>query len=95
MFSFVFLFYYYLNFFFFVGVFLVCWVLFFIINIINVICLWYDGRNINLMCYLDDILFSFFIWLGYINSFFNLVIYIIFNFEFWKVFKKILIERCL
>lgn len=76
------------------GVFLVCWVPFFTINIINAICLRYDGRNTNPMCHLDDILFSLFTWLGYINSFLNPVIYTIFNPEFRKAFKKILTERC-
>lgn len=93
-FSSAFLLHYYLNFFPFVGVFLVCWVPFFTINIINAICLRYDGRNTNPMCHLDDILFSLFTWLGYINSFLNPVIYTIFNPEFRKAFKKILTERC-
>lgn len=76
------------------GVFLVCWVPFFTINIINAICLRYDGRSTNRMCHLDDILFSLFTWLGYINSFLNPVIYTIFNPEFRKAFKKILTEKC-
>lgn len=41
-------------------------------------------------CNIDPILFSFFVWLGYINSFLNPVIYTIFNFDFRRAFKKLL-----
>ena len=34
--------------------------------------------------------FSFFVWLGYLNSFVNPVIYTIFNVEFRRAFKKLL-----
>ncbi|ESO12341.1 hypothetical protein HELRODRAFT_63054 [Helobdella robusta] len=70
------------------GVFLFCWVPFFTINIMNAICIRYD--LIGGVCELDPKLFSFFVWLGYMNSFINPVIYTIFNAEFRKAFKKLL-----
>ncbi|KAK3107839.1 hypothetical protein FSP39_023249 [Pinctada imbricata] len=73
------------------GVFLVCWMPFFTINIINAICFRYD-RN-SAICQIDSIL-SYFVWLGYINSFLNPAIYTIFNPEFRKAFKKILTDCC-
>lgn len=76
------------------GVFLFCWVPFFTLNIINAICLRYDVITTNSVCQFDFMLFSLFTWLGYINSFLNPVIYTIFNPEFRKAFKKILIEGC-
>ncbi|KAK7477551.1 hypothetical protein BaRGS_00031236, partial [Batillaria attramentaria] len=75
------------------GVFLLCWVPFFTINIINAICIRYEMLD-SPACNLDKMLFSFFVWLGYINSFLNPVIYTIFNPEFRKAFKKILTEPC-
>lgn len=75
------------------GVFLFCWWPFFTINIINAICLRYDLEHVA-ACTLDPILFSFFTWLGYINSFLNPVIYTIFNPEFRKAFRRILTEPC-
>ena len=76
----------------FVGVFLLCWVPFFTINIINAICIRYDlFDNYQVVCQIDAILFSFFVWLGYMNSFLNPVIYTIFNIEFRRAFKKILL----
>ncbi|GAB1598550.1 hypothetical protein Ahia01_000132100 [Argonauta hians] len=75
------------------GVFLFCWWPFFTINIINAICLRYDLEHVA-ACTLDPILWGFFTWLGYINSFINPVIYTIFNPEFRKAFRKILTEPC-
>ncbi|KAL8617503.1 hypothetical protein ACOMHN_064788 [Nucella lapillus] len=75
------------------GVFLLCWVPFFTINIINAICIRY-GRPDYGACNMPPLIFSFFVWLGYINSFLNPVIYTIFNPEFRKAFKKILTEPC-
>ncbi|OWF47241.1 D(2) dopamine receptor-like [Mizuhopecten yessoensis] len=75
------------------GVFLFCWVPFFTINIINAICIRYELFS-SPMCNIDNFLFNSFVWLGYINSFLNPVIYTIFNPEFRKAFKKILTERC-
>lgn len=45
------------------------------------------------LCDIDPMLFSFLVWLGYINSFMNPIIYTIFNAEFRRAFKKILCRR--
>jgi dopamine receptor D2 len=76
------------------GVFLLCWVPFFTINIINAICIRYNLFDYYGACQIDPMLFSFFVWLGYMNSFLNPVIYTIFNMEFRRAFKKILQNPC-
>ncbi|KAL8618542.1 hypothetical protein ACOMHN_000687 [Nucella lapillus] len=75
------------------GGFLLCWVPFFTINMITAICIRYEIKD-SPACNLDLMFFSFSVWLGYINSFLNPVIYTIFNPEFRKAFKKILTEPC-
>ncbi|XP_005089416.2 5-hydroxytryptamine receptor 1D [Aplysia californica] len=75
------------------GVFLVCWVPFFTLNIISAICIRYDLDDLP-ACNMNPIYFSLFVWLGYINSFLNPVIYTIFNPEFRKAFRKLLTEPC-
>ena len=70
-----------------------CWVPFFTINNVNAICIRYQLQDYP-ACNPDKMLFAFFVWLGYINSFLNPVIYTIFNPEFRKAFKKILTEPC-
>lgn len=62
------------------GVFLVCWVPFFCINIVAAFCK---------TCIHKDV-FKVLTWLGYSNSAFNPVIYSIFNTEFREAFKRIL-----
>ncbi|GFU54170.1 dopamine D2-like receptor [Trichonephila clavipes] len=70
------------------GMFLMCWVPFFTCNILDAICIklenddWRPGMTIFLLT----------TWLGYINSCVNPVIYTIFNMEFRKAFKKLLID---
>lgn len=76
------------------GVFLLCWVPFFTINIVNAVCIRYDLFSNQSICQIDPMLFSFFVWLGYMNSFLNPVIYTIFNIEFRRAFKKILKQPC-
>lgn len=71
------------------GVFLLCWWPFFTVNIMRAICLRYQLLNYP-TCDIDPYLMGFFVWLGYINSFLNPLIYTIFNPEFRKAFKKIL-----
>jgi 7 transmembrane receptor (rhodopsin family) len=44
-------------------------------------------------CHVDPLLLSCFVWLGYINSALNPVIYTIFNVEFRQVFKRMLTHR--
>ncbi|XP_052803177.1 dopamine D2-like receptor [Mya arenaria] len=73
------------------GVFLLCWWPFFTVNIMRAICLRYQVLNYP-SCDIDPYLMGFFVWLGYINSFLNPVIYTIFNPEFRKAFKKILTD---
>ncbi|CAD5124579.1 DgyrCDS12851 [Dimorphilus gyrociliatus] len=72
------------------GVFLFCWVPFFTINIMNAICIRYNLFHSHPACNIDEMLFSFFVWLGYINSFLNPIIYTIFNVEFRRAFKRLL-----
>ncbi|XP_077992101.1 5-hydroxytryptamine receptor 1D-like [Glandiceps talaboti] len=63
------------------GVFILCWLPFFTVNIILGVC-----RD----CILSDTLFSFVTWLGWCNSALNPVIYTVFNKEFRNAFRKIL-----
>ena len=71
--------------------FLFCWLPFFTVNVMNAICIKLDVMH-KPECNIDPMLMSFFVWLGYINSFLNPVIYTIFNIEFRKAFKNILIN---
>uniref|UniRef100_A0A0N5AWV9 G_PROTEIN_RECEP_F1_2 domain-containing protein n=1 Tax=Syphacia muris TaxID=451379 RepID=A0A0N5AWV9_9BILA len=59
-----------------VGVFLLCWLPFFSMNILNAV--------------FDFDLFFYCTWLGYMNSFMNPIIYTIFNAEFRRSFRIIL-----
>ncbi|KAM6908304.1 D(3) dopamine receptor [Lycodopsis pacificus] len=63
------------------GVFLICWLPFFVTHILNTHC-----RT----CYMPPGLYSAFTWLGYVNSALNPVIYTTFNIEFRRAFIKIL-----
>lgn len=65
------------------GVFLGCWLPFFIINPINA----YDPTLVH------PNLFVVSTWLGYVNSCLNPIIYSIFNTEFREAFKRILCHR--
>ncbi|XP_058145032.1 D(2) dopamine receptor isoform X1 [Dasypus novemcinctus] len=62
------------------GVFIICWLPFFITHILNIHC----------DCNIPPVLYSAFTWLGYVNSAVNPVIYTTFNIEFRKAFLKIL-----
>ncbi|XP_045189650.2 dopamine receptor 1-like [Mercenaria mercenaria] len=64
------------------GVFLICWLPFFILNLIEAYC----------KC-APIILFQILTWLGYFNSCLNPIIYSIFNSEFRNAFKKILFPK--
>uniref|UniRef100_A0A7N8YKE3 D(3) dopamine receptor n=1 Tax=Mastacembelus armatus TaxID=205130 RepID=A0A7N8YKE3_9TELE len=63
------------------GVFLICWLPFFVTHILNTHCK---------SCYVPPALYSAFTWLGYVNSALNPVIYTTFNIEFRRAFIKIL-----
>ncbi|KAL0860926.1 hypothetical protein ABMA27_009458 [Loxostege sticticalis] len=65
------------------GVFLLCWVPFFSVNIVAAFC----------KTCIPDLAFKILTWLGYSNSAFNPIIYSIFNTEFREAFKKILTSR--
>jgi len=62
------------------GVFLLCWVPFFTINLVAAFC-----RG----C-VPPLVFSAFTWLGYLNSTMNPVIYSVFNRQFRDAFKRVL-----
>ena len=65
------------------GVFLVCWVPFFCVNIVAAFCkTCISGKTFQVLS-----------WLGYSNSAFNPIIYSIFNSEFREAFKRILTTR--
>ena len=66
------------------GVFLICWVPFFCVNIVASFC----------KTCIPPIVFKVLTWLGYSNSAFNPIIYSIFNLEFREAFQKILASRC-
>lgn len=70
-----------------VGVFIMCWLPFFLFNVLQGIC--------GLKCLvIPDILFPIFTWLGYINSGMNPVIYALSMRDFRRAFGKILCCCC-
>lgn len=70
------------------GTFIICWLPFFIVESIKP---FYD-QPLNEGSYPQ--LFSVIVWLGYINSLLNPVIYTIFNPEFRAAFNKLLFRKC-
>ncbi|XP_054853872.1 D(2) dopamine receptor isoform X2 [Eublepharis macularius] len=62
------------------GVFIICWLPFFITHILNMHC----------DCNIPPVMYNAFTWLGYVNSAVNPIIYTTFNIEFRKAFLKIL-----
>ena len=67
------------------GAFVVCWLPFFVTALVLPIC----GDS----CPLPDFVLSVFLWLGYVNSMINPIIYTIFSMDFRAAFKKILFGR--
>ncbi|XP_039619936.1 D(2) dopamine receptor B-like [Polypterus senegalus] len=63
------------------GVFIICWLPFFITHILNTHCT---------KCKVPPEMYNAFTWLGYVNSAVNPIIYTTFNIEFRKAFMKIL-----
>jgi hypothetical protein len=72
-----------------VGIFLICWVPFFTINILNAVCVKLEMES----CQVGFGPFFYATWIGYMNSFMNPVIYTIFNTEFRRAFKSIILGR--
>ncbi|XP_072046500.1 D(1A) dopamine receptor-like [Amphiura filiformis] len=64
-----------------VGVFIICWLPFFIVFLLFEFCE---------ECHVQGIVFKILTWLGWCNSILNPLIYTIFNSEFRKAFKKII-----
>ena len=83
-----------------VAVFLFCWLPFFTVNIINAVCIRQDvcdeqtDNCWTAFCRIEPLMLSCFVWLGYINSALNPVIYTIFNAEFRHVFNRLLGTPC-
>ena len=77
------------------AVFLVCWTPFFTINNVKAICMKFNSHDNETLeeqieiCELNPDLYATFVWLGWINSSLNPLIYTIFNVEFRKVFARI------
>ncbi|XP_013190483.2 tyramine/octopamine receptor-like [Amyelois transitella] len=63
------------------GVFVICWLPFFLMYVILPFCP---------LCCPSNRLINFITWLGYLNSTVNPIIYTIFNLDFRKAFKKLL-----
>lgn len=63
------------------GVFVVCWLPFFVIYLVIPFCA---------SCCLSNKFINFITWLGYLNSALNPLIYTIFNLDFRRAFKKLL-----
>ncbi|XP_015187580.1 PREDICTED: 5-hydroxytryptamine receptor 2B-like [Polistes dominula] len=63
------------------GAFVLCWLPFFLLALLRVICS---------ECEIPDIVYSVFLWLGYFNSTLNPVIYTVFSPEFRQGFKRML-----
>ncbi|XP_077991525.1 5-hydroxytryptamine receptor 1A-like [Glandiceps talaboti] len=64
------------------GSFVVCWLPFFIVAFVLPFC--------KESCYVPPPVYSCIVWLGYVNSLFNPVIYTVFNKEFKNAFHRIL-----
>ncbi|XP_052826760.1 5-hydroxytryptamine receptor 2C [Octopus bimaculoides] len=63
-------------------IFVVSWAPFFTTNVMTVLCKW---------CHVDQFLFVAFVWLGYISSTLNPIIYTIFNRTFKATFIKLMV----
>lgn len=69
------------------GAFTLCWLPFFIVAIVKPFC---DNPETCIPRWLNSTL----LWLGYVNSFLNPLIYARFNRDFRRPFKEILLLRC-
>ncbi|KFO71601.1 5-hydroxytryptamine receptor 5A, partial [Cuculus canorus] len=66
-----------------IGVFVLCWIPFFITELISPLC----------SCNIPPIWKSIFLWLGYSNSFFNPLIYTAFNKNYNNAFKSFFVKQ--
>ncbi|XP_052649337.1 5-hydroxytryptamine receptor 5B-like [Harpia harpyja] len=66
-----------------IGVFVLCWIPFFITELISPLC----------SCNIPPIWKSIFLWLGYSNSFFNPLIYTAFNKNYNNAFKNLFVKQ--
>ncbi|XP_062613731.1 5-hydroxytryptamine receptor-like [Saccostrea cucullata] len=66
------------------GAFIVCWLPFFLLALISPFCP---------SCDFHPAMFSVFLWLGYLNSLLNPIIYTIFNPSFRNAFRKLIFKR--
>ncbi|XP_064455622.1 5-hydroxytryptamine receptor 2A-like [Ornithodoros turicata] len=66
------------------GVFVICWLPFFVNVLLMTLCA---------SCSSNGLAFSVFLWLGYVNSMLNPIIYTIFSPDFRNAFKKLLCGR--
>ncbi|CAF1327879.1 unnamed protein product [Rotaria sp. Silwood1] len=71
---------------------LICWLPFFVLN--NIVNAFVKLSKKSTAFLVNDFILSLCVWLGYINSFLNPIIYTIFNMEFRKAFAKILFSSC-
>lgn len=69
-----------------IGVFVICWGLFFVLNFVYVLC------KSCLLIFEEVVLVVK--WLYYVNSVLNLIIYVCMNKDFCLVFKKIFVFFC-
>nr|ANO39026.1 GCR051 [Schmidtea mediterranea] len=77
------------------GCFCICWLPFFIVQILNPIFKIIHGNKSNAtLLSIPQSVSELFLWLGYFNSFLNPIIYVKFNKEFRTPFKEILFCRC-
>jgi len=70
------------------GTFVVCWLPFFIVALVQPFCS--DAMTGGYPAVLASVI----VWLGYVNSLLNPVIYTIFNPDFRSAFRKMLFGRC-
>ncbi|XP_019644453.1 PREDICTED: dopamine receptor 2-like [Branchiostoma belcheri] len=70
-----------------IGVFILCWLPFFVLNIIISACSFQCIDGV-------DFLYAIFTWLGYVNSGFNPIIYACSSIEFRRAFAKTLCQYC-
>jgi len=67
------------------GTFVLCWLPFFIVELLRPLC----GER----CHYPAPLISIIVWLGYVNSLLNPMIYTVFNADFRSAFRKILFGK--